>query len=308
MQSLGNLECFVRSAQTLSFSEAARQLSLTPAAVSRNVAMLERSLGVRLFHRSTRTLTMTEAGEQLLQGIGANLDGLSRALKDAQAADEKPSGTLRVSMPVTFGVRYIVPLLATFLRKYPAIRIDFHFDNRPVDLISERFDVAIGAGFELTDGMTVRRLAPFHLVAVAAPGFLSGGALPSRPKELENLDGIVVRSSATGKIRLWSMQDDHGTSEIASLRPTIVFNDPLPVANAAVNGLGVAILAVADVLPHLEDGSLVRVLPAWHASLGDISLYHASSSMLPRKARAFSDFVVDHLRSHGLAKSLAGSS
>src|SRR5262249_12824902 len=153
METLANLESFVRSGETLSFSEAARRLSLTPAAVSRNVAMLERNLGVRLFQRSTRRLALTEAGERFLAGVGGDLDRLQAAI--AAATDERgaPAGTLKVSMPFTLGMRHILPMLPTFRERYPAVRIDWHLDNRPVDLIAEGFDAAIGGGFELAGGI-----------------------------------------------------------------------------------------------------------------------------------------------------------
>ena len=119
METLANLESFVRSAETGGFSAAARRLSLTPAAVSRNVAMLERNLGVRLFHRSTRKLTLTEAGERFLHAIRDNLEELQAAIASVATDRGEPAGVLKVSMGLTFGVDYILPLLPAFLERYP---------------------------------------------------------------------------------------------------------------------------------------------------------------------------------------------
>ena len=118
MESLANLEAFVRSAELGGFSAAARRLALTPAAVSRNVATLERSLGVRLFHRSTRKLTLTDEGERFLQSVGASLDALRGAIAEASAEGE-PAGVLKVSLSLTFGIAHILPLIPQFERRYP---------------------------------------------------------------------------------------------------------------------------------------------------------------------------------------------
>src|SRR3954451_6692096 len=128
METLANLEAFVRSAESGGFSPAARRLALTPAAVSRNVAMLERNLGVRLFHRSTRKLTLTEAGERFMVAIRSNLEELQASIASVATDTGQPAGALKVSMSLTFGVDYIVPLLPEFLKQYPKVRPDWQFE------------------------------------------------------------------------------------------------------------------------------------------------------------------------------------
>lgn len=306
MESLANLECFVKSAEAGGFSAAARLLGLTPAAVSRNVAMLERNLGVRLFHRSTRKLALTEEGERFLQGIGGHLDGLHTAIAGL-ASEGEPVGILKVSMSLTFGVDHILPLLPDFMRRYPRIRPDWHFDNRQVDLIAEGYDAAIGGGFELSPGIVSRVLAPVHVIAVASPEYMRGRTPPVDPSDLAALDGIVMRSPRTGRISQRIMRDVEGT-EIPALQPeTIALNDPAAMCKAALLGLGVALLAVPDALPHLERGSLIRILPRWYSDLGSLSLYYASKAMLPGKTRVFIDHVADAFRREKLAEKFAGS-
>src|SRR5271155_4089166 len=136
METLANLESFVRAEEGGSFSEAGRRLGLTAAAVSRNVAMLERNLRVRLFQRSTRKLSLTEAGERFLVSIDGNLDALQSAIAEAAANNSEPAGVLKVSMSLPVGLPYILPLLRPFLAKYPRIKPEWHFENRPVDLIA----------------------------------------------------------------------------------------------------------------------------------------------------------------------------
>src|SRR5882672_1815073 len=156
METLANLESFVRSAEAGGFSAAARRLALTPAAVSRNVAMLEHNLGVRLFQRSTRKLTLTEAGERFLYAINDHLEGLQAAIAGVATDRGEPAGVLKVSMGLNFGADYILPLLPDFLARYPGIRPDWQFATRQIDLIAEGYDVAIGGGIEWEPGIVSR--------------------------------------------------------------------------------------------------------------------------------------------------------
>ena len=307
METLANLEAFVRSAETGSFSAAARRLALTPAAVSRNVAMLERNIGVRLFHRSTRQLTLTEAGERFLVAIGGNLDALQAAIADVATNAEEPAGVLKVSLPPTFGVTHVLPLLPGFLARYPRIRPEWHFENRPVDLIAEGYDAAIGGGFDLALGVVARPLAPAHIVAVASPAYMAGRIPPPDPSGLVVFEGIVMRSTGTGRVRHWIMRDAAGTEVPATLSESIVVNDPAAMREAALLGLGVALLAVPDVLQHLERGDLLRLVPRWYADAGAIALYYASRALLPAKTRVFVDAVLEAFRRDRLAERLAGS-
>src|SRR2546423_12410470 len=201
METLANLESFVRSAETSSFSAAARRLALTPAAVSRNVAMLERNLGVRLFHRSTRKLTLTDSGERFLLAIKDKVEGLQQAISGMATDGGEPAGVLKVSMGLNFGADYILPLLPAFLKRYPGIRPDWKFTTRQIDLIAEGYDAAIGGGIEWGPGIVSRGLAPLHLIAVASPEYLKNRTLPTDPARLAAYDGIALRSSRTGPLR-----------------------------------------------------------------------------------------------------------
>jgi DNA-binding transcriptional LysR family regulator len=307
METLANLESFVRSAETGSFSAAARRLALTPAAVSRNVALLERNLGVRLFQRSTRKLTLTEAGERFLADIGGNLDALQAAIASVSTDRSEPTGVLKVSMASGIGMTYVMPLLPTFLARYPKIRPDWYFENRPVDLIAEGYDAAIGGGFDLTPGVVSRALAPVHIVAVASPAYMAGRVPPTDPGDLADFDGIVRRLSRTGRVHHLMMRDTVGSEMPARLGETIMINDPAAMREAAILGLGVALLAVPDVLSAIERGELVRLLPRWYADAGAISIYYATRALLPAKTRVFVDFVVEAFERERLAERFAGN-
>ena len=270
--------------------------------------MLERNLGLRLFQRSTRKLTLTEAGEQLLVSIGGNLAALQAAIAEAAAHNGEPAGVLKVSMSPSIGVPYILPLLPPLLAKYPRIRPEWHFDNRPVDLIAENYDAAIGGGFDLGPGLVSRTLAPVHIVAVASPAYMSTRTPPADPSELAALHGIAMRSPHTGRVRHWMFRNVSGIEVEATLTESIVVNDPTAMREAARLGLGVALIALFDVLPDLERGHLIRLLPNWHADAGAMSVCYATRTLLSAKTRVFVEFVVNAFKRQRLDLRFAGSS
>jgi DNA-binding transcriptional LysR family regulator len=307
MESLANLESFVRSAELGGFSQAARRLGLTPAAVSRNVATLEKNLGIRLFQRSTRKLTLTEAGERFLLEMRDHLEGLQAAIATAATDGEEPAGILKVSMSPSFGTQYLLPRLPEFRMRYPKLRVEWMFENRQADLIGEGYDAAIGAGFELKPGMVSRVLTPAHLVAVAAPDYMRGRAEPQTPADLVAFDGILMRSINTGRLLQWTMRNATGDEMPAVLADTIAFNDPASIARAAGLAVGVAIISMPDALPYLESGELIRLLPDWYVDLGAVSLYYANRTLLPAKTRVFIDFITEDFRKRRLAERFAGN-
>lgn len=282
-------------------------MSVTAAAVSRNVAILEQNLGVRLFQRSTRKLTLTEDGERLLTSIGDKLEELKTAVADATAGGREPSGVLKVSLPTTFGMDYILPVLPEFKQRYPTVRIDWSFTNRQIDLVGEGFDLAIGGGFELSPGITARALAPLHIIAVASPSYMSGRTPPVMPDDLSTLNGILIRSETNGRIRNWMMRNSSGDEVMARMNPVAVLNDPASMVRAALLGLGVALVAVPDVARHLQSGELIRLLPRWYADAGTISLYHSGRTLRPAKISAFVEHVFQHFKRERLAELFTGS-
>lgn len=300
METLANLESFVRSAEDGTFSGAARNLGLTAAAVSRNVAMLERNLKTRLFHRSTRRLTLTEAGERFLVSMGTSLGTLQAAIAGAASQGAEPAGVLKISMSPMIGVAQILPLMPAFLAAHPRIRPEWHFENRPVDLIAENYDAAIGGGFDLAPGLIARRLAPLHAIAVAAPAYLQGRPLPRDPSALAKHTGIVMRALGTGRIRHVMMVNSKGKEVADALAESIVMNDPDAIYKATRLGLGVSLMPKGLVVDDLARGDLTRLLPDWYADVGTLSLYYASRTLMAPKTRAFIDHVCEAFKLAGL--------
>lgn len=302
MESFGSIECFVRSAEGGSFAEAARHLSLTPAAVGKSVAKLEARLGVRLFQRSTRRLTLTEAGKLFHEEVSDSLITIQNAVANLASAEGRPVGTLKVSMGTVFGNRYVMPLLGEFVRRFPDISPDWHFDNRQVDLIGQGFDAAIGGGFELPQGVVARKLTPAHRVLVASADYLAQRPPVLAPEDLARCLGILIRSPQTGRVRSWQLTSREREQRPLVLKPRMTLSDSEAACCAAAQGLGIALVSMPMAVPFLDSGAVVRVLPDWYVDDGNISLYYAEHKLLPGKTRAFVDFIIEQFVMKGLAQ------
>jgi DNA-binding transcriptional LysR family regulator len=302
METLSNLESFVRSAESSSFSAAARRLALTPAAVSRNVAQLERNLGIRLFQRSTRGLTLTEAGERFLESVSTGLDSIQDAIAQVTAKAGQPAGVLKLSAAHRFGCDFLLPMMPAFVKSFPAVLPDWHFDNRQVDLIRDGFDAAIGAGFALPPGVVARELARLHIVAVATPQFMAGRGNPQRPGDLIDYDGVVMRSVFSGRVARRVLRNHAGQTEACEQRAVIAVNDPDALVRAVLMHMGVGLMAAPHVMQYLESGELLRLLPDWYEEAGAISLYFTSQKLMPAKTRVFVDHVIEQFREQRLAQ------
>ncbi|RSC29677.1 LysR family transcriptional regulator [Pseudomonas putida] len=302
MESFSSLECFITSAEVGSFAEAARRLSITPAAVGKNVAQLESRLGVRLFQRSTRKLTLTEAGQRFLGEVSESFRSIQYAVANLASSEGQPAGVLRVSMGIVFGRLYVLPLLGEFLRRYPAITPDWHFDNRQVDLIGQGFDAAIGGGFDLPPGVVARKLAPAHRVLVAAPEYLQRHAPIQMPEQLPQHDGILIRSPQTGRVRSWPLTSRNQEQRPLHLRQAMTMSDSDAACAAAEQGLGIALVSMPFAVPYFASKRLCRVLPDWYVDDGSVSVYYAERKLLPGKTRAFIDYLLACFEVQGLAK------
>ncbi len=296
-----HLDAFIHSAEQGGFSAAARKLGMTPAGVSKNVGRLEASLGVRLFQRSTRQLRLTEEGEQFLRAVGDPWHRIADAMAVLREGAGRPAGPLRVALAPAVGRMHVVPMLEAFHALYPDVLPDLHFENRQVDLIAEGYDVAIGGGVELTQGLVARELARVRIVVAAAPGYLARRGTPAHPDDLAAHDGIGRRAIRSGRLQSWTLRTDDGRTAAAELHPVAVLDDPEAMARAAACGLGIALLPAPHAHPLLRSGELVRILPEWHAEAGPLFVYYSSRRLLPAKTRVFVEFVVERFRELGLA-------
>ncbi|MNL16597.1 HTH-type transcriptional regulator DmlR [compost metagenome] len=270
--------------------------------MGKSVAKLEARLGVRLFQRSTRSLTLTEAGQLFLGEVSASLHTIQNAVANLASAGGQPAGTLKVSMGTVFGCLYIVPMLGEFLRRFPAINPDWHFDNRQVDLIGQGFDAAIGGGFELPQGVVARRLSPAHRVLVATKDYLETHAAISEPDDLKHHDGILIRSPQTGRVRSWQLTHRNQQHSPLTLKARMTMSDSEAACATAAQGLGIALVSMPFAAGYLESGRLQRVLPDWYIDDGYTSIYYAEHKLLPGKTRAFVEFVIEQFAERGLGQ------
>lgn len=290
MDTMGALEMLVRSAELGSFSAAARQLGVTPAAVSKQVARLERTLGRSLVARSTRRIALTEEGHRLVSAAAPALGQVQAALAQAQSVEASFRGTLRVSLAPGFGRRYVLPALGPWLAQHSQLRFDGRFENRAVDLVAEGFDAGVSGGVELAGRLVARDLAPLHLVLVASEAYLARHGRPETPEALGRHVLLALRSPATGRPRAWRLRGDREVG--IEPEPHHLFDDPEALAVAALEGWGIALAGLHHVLGWIEQRRLVRVLPDWWSDAGAIRVYHPHARRVPPRTRGFVDALV----------------
>ncbi len=286
---LNNIDMFVHAVEAGSFAQAAARLRVTRSAVAKGIARLEQRLGVRLFHRTTRSQSLTEEGHAYYERCVRALAELDAAEAVFDTRRSAPSGRLRVSAPVLFGRRCVAPLLLELADQHRGLAIEMSFSDRVVDLVEESFDLAVRIG-TLPDSasLTVRRLGEQRMGICAAPSYLARRGVPESSEEVESHDCVVYGSSdrqATWRIR------DRG--EVRHARPSarIYFDDLQAIADAAVAGAGLAWLPCWLMSPYLQSGELALVMDSDRVLATSIYAVWPKNRHLPAKTR----FAIDTL-------------
>jgi DNA-binding transcriptional LysR family regulator len=273
-----------------SFSGAARHIGVSPAAVSKLIAQLEVSLGVRLFERTTHHLAATEEGRDLLARLEVPLREVDDALTSSRSA-KATRGAVKVSVPATFARMTVIPHLAAFQSQFPDIQVDLRLENRRVDLVAEGYDCAIGASLSLDSSVVARPLATLRSVMCASPAYLAEYGEPHKLSDLAAHRCIVMRSDTTGRLRPWEFAGRGGQRTLQPT-PALQLSDPESIAAAAMAGCGIALVGAHHVAPALVEGRLVRVLKDLHGARFPIVIYYAKRRLLPQRTRAFVDHVL----------------
>ncbi len=276
MSGLQGFFAFAETARQGSFAAAARELGLSPSAVAKSVARLESDLGVRLFHRTTRQVTLTGEGRDLYTRCRRIVDEIEGIRAEAEGVRGQPSGTLRLNVPTTYGKRVVVPALTRLAAKHPKLAFDVGFSDRWVDLVQQGLDAVVRVG-ELGDSTLVaRRLGEQSLVSCAAPSYLRKRAAPKGPAELERHDCLVFRLPSSGRLRPWQFRDGRRTLEFVP--PTrFVMNDGEAIVAAAATGAGIAQVPDYMCADALRAGRLIEVLEAFRPKPMPISLVYPSA-------------------------------
>ncbi len=275
------------------FSAAARELSLTPAAVSKNIKRLEEQLAVRLFYRTTRALKLTPEGQLIHERYAAALAQLELARELAGEQRHGSHGTVRITLTSSFGRHVVMPLLDQFMRQYPDIRLDVSLSDQLTDMIREGYDVGVRGGPEPDTGsFVIRKLAALQPMVCAAPIYLAQHGEPRHPSELEGHNCIVWKHPETGRVVPWEFRvRGRGLSIRGS--GSLICSDLETIADMAVRGVGLAVIASYRAAPLLAQGALQEVLATFRPPPRHFYIHYPNRKFLAQRVRLLVDFLIE---------------
>jgi DNA-binding transcriptional LysR family regulator len=302
---LSGIATFVQAVEAGSFAQAAERMRLTRSAVGKSIARLENRLGVRLFHRTTRTLSLTEDGQAYYERCVRALAELDAADAALNSGKKEPRGHLRVSAPTLFGRHCVAPVLLELAKRHPELRVEMSFSDRVVDLIDEGFDLAVRIG-TLPDSasLAARRLGAQRMGICAAPAYLAEWGRPSELDDLQNHRAITY--TRAGQIVPWRVRDAEQVREVRT-DGQIRFDDLQVITDAAVLGAGLAWLPCWLVAPHVRAGELILVMDSERVLAADVHAVWPKARYMPAKTRAAVDLLaarIPALLSHPSAGAL----
>ncbi|WAC75777.1 LysR family transcriptional regulator [Roseateles sp. SL47] len=288
MDSLNGFVVFVQVAETRSFVAAGRLLGVSASAVGKSVVRLEEKLGVRLFHRSTRSVTLTAEGTLFLERSRRILAEIEAAELELSEASASPRGRLRVSLPLVSSL--VLPVLGDFMRQYPEIELDLDFTDRMVDVIEEGFDAVVRTGEPSDSRLSARRLGTFRSMLVASPDYLAKRGTPKAPTDLLSHTCLHYRFPNSGKLETWALRRPAGETEL-QLPPSMICNNIETRVCFALQGLGIAYLPDFSIRQPLADGRLLQVLADHVERTGVFHVLWPASKHPSPKVRALVDFL-----------------
>lgn len=290
---LDGLAMFVTVAEHQSFSAAAARLGVTPSAVSQSIRLLEKRVGTALFNRTTRSVSLTEAGMQYLARVAPAVRELLDATEElGDRGRGEPAGTLRLNVPRAAYMTVLQPILVRFMAAYPRIDVEICIENALVDIIGRGFDAGIRFGnYVERDMVAVAVGPPIRVHVLASPAYLAAHGTPEVPADLAAHQCIGMRLASTGQVERWDFEKNGERMQLA-VKGRLVLNDSAALVQAALDGLGVTYMINGYVDRLLADGRLVRVLADWSPALPGLTLYYPDRRRVPAKLRALIDFLV----------------
>ena len=291
---LSGVGTFTAVVEAGNFARAGDMLGLTPSGVSRAIARLETQIGVRLFDRTPRAVTLTDDGRRFYTQVTPLLAGLDEAAAEPAGTTAAVRGRLRLNADPSFARLILAPRLPDFLARYPALSLEIIVRDRLGDLVAEGFDVAVRFGEPEPSRLIARKLLETRIVACAAPAYLARRGTPRHPRDLENHECLMFRDPATGRPFDWEF---HKGREIVEVKTEgrLVFNDLPTKLVACIAGLGITQAVEFGLEDFVARGELVQVLPDWAEERYPLYAYYLSRHLPPAKVRAFLDFVVGAL-------------
>jgi DNA-binding transcriptional LysR family regulator len=288
---LADLTAFVAIADRLSFRAAASQLDVTPSALSHSMRQLEERLGVRLLHRTTRSVSLTDAGRRLLDRLRPAIDQIAGALENLNQERQRPMGRLRIYAIHMAAVTVVAPIWRLFLSTYPEVHLELAVGEAPLDIVAKGFDAGIGPQDRApADMIAVRVTGPMKIAVVGAPTYFARQPPPRAPDDLARHSCVQYRRAAEGDVYAWPFERNRKTRRI-SVAGRVMVNDPDLAVRAAVDGLGIAYTIEAMSEPFLRSGQLVRVLEDWSPSFEGLYLYYPGHRQVPATLRALIDMI-----------------
>lgn len=288
MEILNDMALFVEVVKARGFRGASEATGVPNSTLSRRISALEKTIGLRLLHRTTRKVELTEAGQIYFERCKRIVDEAKLAHQELGEMLAQPSGLLRASLPVDFATIYVAPLIAEFAQRYPGISFDFDLTPRQVDLVSEPFDVAIRIGEPESSHLIARPLASFVPHLYASPDYLRRMGELAEPTDLERHECLNIL-----KDRPWILHRGKESAEVAT-RSRFTINNVGLICRLATLGMGVVLLTEELVVDDLATGRLVRVLPQWHGK--PVPVYALTETrLLPAKTQCFIEFLKERL-------------
>lgn len=288
MDSLNSFAVFVQVAETRSFVAAGRLLGVSASAVGKSVVRLEEKLGTRLFHRSTRSVTLTAEGTLFLERSRRILAEIEAAELELSQASGAPRGRLRVSLPLVSSL--VLPVLGEFMREYPEIELDLDFTDQMADVIEEGFDAVVRTGEPIDSRLTARRLGTFRSLLVASPDYLARRGTPQVPADLVQHACLHYRFPNSGKLEPWALRQTTGAPEL-QLPTAMICNNIETRVCFALQGLGIAYLPDFSIREPLADGRLQPILTSYVERSGVFHVLWPASKHPSPKVRALVDFL-----------------
>jgi DNA-binding transcriptional LysR family regulator len=284
--SLAELEAVNAVARTRSFRGAAKELGISASGLSHAISSLEARLQVRLFHRSTRSVALTDEGEAFVHRLKPALEEIDAALDDVHATSEEPSGSLRIVSPRGPAEITVLPAVLEMRRRHPAVSVEVVSDARYVDIVAEGYDAGIRyAGTVPRDMVSIPCSPELRVAIVAAPSYLATRRAPQKPQDLLAHECIRYRKDS-GTVRRWELRMN-GREISVEVEGGLVLDDEAFLLQAALDGAGLAYLSDAAAKPHLDAGRLVRVLERYAPRFGALQLFHPSGRLVRAALRAF---------------------
>jgi len=285
------LSAFVAVAEHCSFTKAAASLGLSLPTISQTIRSLEERLEVRLLNRTTRSVSLTEAGERLLTHMQPLLEGIETAIDAVNDFRNKPAGQLRLTVARPPALALVAPLLPLFLARYPAIELEVSIEDSRINIVSERFDAGIRVERRIEKDMIRKRFySEFDIIAVASPTYLQKAGMPRAPKDLLAHNCVRERGIFDPGISAWEFQKQREKVKV-DVTGSLIVNDMQMSLSAVLDGVGIGYYPAPLIAPYLKEERLVQVMKGWTWKSPGLFLYYSSRRQMPTPLKVFISFI-----------------